>query len=164
MKEGGADAEAFASAEVPGVAGGCFVVDKHWASYGTERCGVVVEWSIEGFPRGGGGSEGGLAKEIEGEFCLGEQRVPEVIWERSIDASEYAEEVCLERLYGAFGSIGSVDVRGDKLVCCVPVLCDGLAVVLAGLVVEDLVVYCVPLVLEACHDAAMGGDAVPVVS
>ena len=47
--------------------------------------GVVVECSVEVFPDGHVGSEGGLAEEVESEFDLWEKLVPEVSGEGGVD-------------------------------------------------------------------------------
>lgn len=50
------------------------------------------------------------------------------------------------------------------MVCCLPVVGDGSAVLLAGFVVKDLVLDGVTFLFEAGHDAAMGGDSVAVMA
>ena len=46
------------------------------AAYGAKGGGVKVEGSIEVFPSGKEGSDGGLAEKVEGEFGLREEFVP----------------------------------------------------------------------------------------
>ena len=46
------------------------------AAYGDEGGGVEVDGSIEGFPSGEEGSDGGLTEKVEGEFGLWEYFFP----------------------------------------------------------------------------------------
>ena len=76
-----------------------------------------------------------MAEQVEGEFCLGEKFVPEVVGEAVVDACQDDEEVCLEGLDGTICCIGMVDIRRHELEGGVPVLGNGVAVGLAGFVV-----------------------------
>ena len=53
---------------------------------GPSRPGIVVEGSMEVFPGGKGWGKGGLAEEVEGEFCLGKEFVPQVVGEAGVNA------------------------------------------------------------------------------
>ena len=77
-------------------------------------------------------------EEVECELGLGQEFVPQELWEGGIDAGQYGEEVGLERLDGAFGSVAAVDIGGDKEVLAAPILLDDASVFGAGFVVEDL--------------------------
>ena len=65
------DVEAFASAEAPRFSCEGFVVDYEWTPHGTDGCGIKVEGPIVVLPGRHGRGNVGLAKEIQGEFCLG---------------------------------------------------------------------------------------------
>jgi len=84
--ESGSDVETRASAESPGGSHGGFVVDDDWTSHGAQRGGIIVEGSMEVFPGGKGRGKGGLAEEVEGEFCLGEEFIPQVVGEAVVNA------------------------------------------------------------------------------
>ena len=71
MVECWTDVEAFAAAEVPRFSRGWLVVDYDWAPHGTDGCGIEVEVPIVVLPGRHGLGNVGLAKDIEGEFCLG---------------------------------------------------------------------------------------------
>ncbi len=85
--ESGSDIETRASAESPGESHGGFVVDDDWTSHGAQRSGVIVEGSMEVFPDGKGRGKGGLAEEVESEFCLGKEFIPQVVGEAVVNAS-----------------------------------------------------------------------------
>ena len=84
--ESGSNVETRASVESPGELHGGFVVDDDWTSHGAQRGGIVVEGSMEVFPGRKGRGEGGLAEEVEGEFCLGKEFVPQVVGEVGVNA------------------------------------------------------------------------------
>ena len=65
---------------------------------------------------------------------------------------------------GTFGYVALMDVGGYQLVCTRPDVGDVSAVLIAGFVVEDLVVDDVAASLEASHDASVGRYAVEVFS
>ena len=65
------DVEAFAAAEVPIFSRGRLVVDYDWTPHGTDGCGIKVEGPIVVLPGRHGRGNVGLAKEIQGELCLG---------------------------------------------------------------------------------------------
>ena len=65
---------------------------------------------------------------------------------------------------GTFGYVAPMDVGGYQLVCIRPDVGDVSAVLLAGFVVEDLVVDDVTASLEAGHDVSVGRYAVAVFS
>ena len=65
------DVEYFAAAEVPRFFSGGLVVDDDWKPHETNVCGIEVEGPIVVFPGRHGRDNVGLAKEIQGELCLG---------------------------------------------------------------------------------------------
>ena len=71
MVEFWTNVEAFASAEVPIFPSGWLVVDHDWKPHGTNGCGIEVEGPIVVLPGRHGRGNVGLAKEIQGEICLG---------------------------------------------------------------------------------------------
>ena len=60
---------------------------------------------------------------------------------------------------GTFGDVAAVDIGGNELVCGLPDVSDVATVLLAGFVVEDLVVNDVAALPEAGHDAGVFGPA-----
>ena len=58
---------------------------------------------------------------------------------------------------GTFSDVVAVDIRGHKMVFGLPDVSDVTTVLLAGFVVEDLVVKDVAALLEAGHDAVYTG-------
>ena len=84
--ESGPNIETRAAMEIPGELHGGFVVDDDWTPHGAQRGGIVVEGSMEVFPGRRGWGEGGLAEEVEGEFCLGKEFVPQVVGEAGVNA------------------------------------------------------------------------------
>ena len=93
-----------------------------------------------------------------------EELVPQVFGEGGRYAGEYAEEVGFEGADGTFGDVAAVDIGGHELVCGLPDVSDVATVLLAGFVVEDLVVNDVAARLEAGHDAGVGRDTVAVLA
>ena len=65
---------------------------------------------------------------------------------------------------GTFSYVAPMDVGGNQLVCSRPDVGDVEAVLLAGFVVEDLMIDDVAASLEAGHDAGVGRYAVAVFS
>ena len=63
--------EAFAAVEVPIFSSGGLVVDDDLTPHGTDGCGIEVEGPIVVLPGRHGQGNIGLAKEIQGELCLG---------------------------------------------------------------------------------------------
>ena len=109
--ESRSNVKAIAAAEGPGLACAGFVVDEDWAANGANGSGVEVEGVVVIFPGGHIGGEGGLTKEVEGEFRLREQLVPKEVGEGAGEAGEDAEEVGFEGSNGTFGGVAAMDVR-----------------------------------------------------
>ena len=63
--------KAFAAAEVPRFSCGRLVVYDEWTSHGNNGCGIEDEGTIVVFPGRHGLVNVGLAKEIQGNLCLG---------------------------------------------------------------------------------------------
>ena len=65
---------------------------------------------------------------------------------------------------GTFDDVAAVDIRGHELVCGLPDVSDVATILLAGFVVEELLVNGVATLLEAGHDAGVCGDTVAIVA
>ena len=70
----------------------------------------------------------------------------------------------LEGADGTFRDVAAVDSGGHELVCGLPNVSDVATVLLAGFVVEDLVVNNVAARLEAGHDASVCSDTVAILA
>ena len=100
---------------------------------------------------------------IKDDLDLWEKLIPQVDGERGYDAGEDAEEVGLEGTDAAIGGIAVMEIRGHELESGSPLFCDGAAVFLAVLVVDDLVFNGVAKFLENGHDAVVRRNAVLVI-
>ena len=72
--------------------------------------------------------------------------------------------MCLEGLDGTFRCIAAMNIWGHKLESCFPCLCHDSARFLACFVVKHLYVHRVSPFTEAYHDAAVGHNAVAVMT
>jgi hypothetical protein len=81
MLQGDANVESIRAAEVPGASSGWLIVGDDRAAKWEERGGIVVEGAIEVFPGGHDWCDGGLAEEVECQFCLWKEQVPKVMGE-----------------------------------------------------------------------------------
>jgi hypothetical protein len=63
----------------------------------TKWCLVEVKGTLEKFPCTNPWIEHGLAEKIEGEFSLWQKKVPKVWGKCGVDASQYCQEIVLER-------------------------------------------------------------------
>ncbi len=79
--QGDANVESVRAGEVPGAASGWLIVGHDRAAKWEERGGIVVEGAIEVFPGGQAWCDGGLAEEVECQFCLWKEQVPKVMGE-----------------------------------------------------------------------------------
>jgi hypothetical protein len=78
MLQGDTNAESIRATEVPGAASGWLIVGNDRAAKWEERGGIVAEGAIEVFPGGHAWCDGGLAEEVECQFCLWKEQVPKV--------------------------------------------------------------------------------------
>ena len=67
-------------------------------------------------------------------------------------------------IYGTFSNIEEMDIWRDKLEISVPLINDGVAILGASLVAEDLDINYVALGFEAQHDAIVGRNVMPVIA
>ncbi len=81
MLQEDANVESIRATEVPGAASGWLIVGDDRAAEWEERGGIVVEGIIEVFPGGHAWCDGGLAEEVECQFCLWKEQVPKVAGE-----------------------------------------------------------------------------------
>ncbi len=81
MFQGDANVESVRAAEVPGAASGWLIVGDDSAAKWEERGGIVVKGAIEVFPGRHAWCDGGLAEEVECQFCLQKEQVPKVTGE-----------------------------------------------------------------------------------
>lgn len=125
-------------------------------------CCVEVKRAMEEFPCGDSWIKRRLAEEIECEFCLREEKVPEIGWKRFVYTSKDCKEVVLEGSDGPLCSITAVHFWGHQLKLGMPFERDGLFVGSTRLVVEDLKVHGEAAGEEPCHDGVVGGNAVGV--
>ncbi len=73
--------ESVKATEVPGAASGWLIVVDDRAAKWEERGGIVVKAAIEVFPGGHAWYDGGLAEEVECQFCLWKEQIPKVMGE-----------------------------------------------------------------------------------
>ena len=105
-----------------------------------------------------------MEKEVQGEFGLREELVPEEVWKGFGDASKDGKEVCFEGADVSFRNVAAVDIRRGELEGAVPVFKNGAAVFGIGFVIEDLEVNAVAFGLEASHDVIVGSKKVAIVA
>ena len=108
--------------------------------------------------------KGVLSEEVQGEFCLQEELFPQEFGEGIRDAGKDGKEVGFESVYGAFGYVGAMDIRQDKLESAVPIFNDGVTIIGTSLVVGDLEINSVAFGLEARNYAVVGRNAMAVVA
>lgn len=137
-------------------------MDEDTTTHRGKGCCVEVKRAMEELPCGDPRIERRLAEEIEREFCLREEKVPEIGGKRFVHTSEDCKEVVLEGSDGPLRSIAAVHFWGHQLKLGMPIEHDGLFVGTTGLIVEDLEVYGEAAGEEPCHDGVVGGDAMGV--
>ena len=113
--ECGADVEALAAAEVPRPTCSWIVMDYDRAAHGSHGGGVEVKRAVVVFPGRDGRCNVGLAKEVQGEFCLGQQAVPQEVGKGIRNSRQNGEELCFERADGTFRDVAAVKIWRDKL-------------------------------------------------
>ena len=90
-----------------------------------------------------------------------QELVPEIVGERFTDNSHDGKKVRFGGTDGLLGGIAPVHIRGHRLVICFPLLPDGAAILLAGLILQDLEVNFVAALFDAhvyvvvCQDAML---------
>ena len=84
---------------------------ENWANGGD----VKVEGDVEVFPDRHVRGKGGLAEEVQGEFGLQEELVPEEVGEGIGDAGKDGKEVSFKSVDGAFRYVAEMYTRQDKL-------------------------------------------------
>ncbi len=57
----------------------------------------------------------GATKEIQGQFSLREEVIPQVNWKLFVGAAEASNEMVFEHVNGTFRSIATVDMGWDQL-------------------------------------------------
>ncbi len=81
MLQGDANVESIRAVEVPGAASGWLIVGDDRAAKWDKRGGIAVKGAIEVFPGGHAWCDGGLAEEVECQFCLWKEQIPKVMGE-----------------------------------------------------------------------------------
>jgi hypothetical protein len=81
MLQGDANVESIRAVEVPGAASGWLIVGDDRAAKWDKRGGIAVKGAIEVFPGGNAWCDGGLAEEVECQFCLWKKQIPKVMGE-----------------------------------------------------------------------------------
>ena len=122
-----ADFESLAAAEVPRLTCSWRVMDYDRASHGAHGShggGVEVKQAVVVFPGRDGRCNVGLAKEVHGELCLGQQAVPQEVGKGIRDSLQNGVEVCFERADGTFRNVAAVNIWWDKLNLGSPFLFD----------------------------------------
>ena len=122
--ECGADAESLAAAEVPRSTCSWLVMDYDRAAHGAHGGGIEVKMSVVVFPGRNGRGDVGLAKEVQGEFCLGQQAVPQEVGKGITYSHQNGEEVCFECADGTFSDVAAVNIWWDKMNVGSPFLFD----------------------------------------
>ena len=139
-------------------------MDDDRAADWTNWDGVKVEGAVEVFPGRHVRGKGGLGEEVQGEFGLREELVQEEVGERIRDAGKDGKEVSFKSAGDTFGYIAAMDIWRDKLESAVPLVKDGVTILRASLIVEDLDIKAADLGFEAIHNAVVGSNAMPVVA
>ena len=90
-------------------------MDDERAANWSDGGGIKVEGAVEVFPGIYIRGKGGLVEEVQGEFGLREELVPEEVGELIGDAGEVRKEVRFKSVDGVFGYVVAMDIRQDKL-------------------------------------------------
>ena len=77
--------------------------------------GIKVEGAIGVFPRIHVQGKGGLAEEVQGEFRLREELVPQAVGEEIGDARKDGREVGFESANDVFIYVAAMEIWRDKL-------------------------------------------------
>ena len=89
--------------------------------------------------------------------------VPEEVGEGIGDAVEDGKEVSFKSVDGAFGYIAAMDIWRENLEGAVPLINDGVTILGASLIVENLDINAVALEFEARHDVVVGINVMPAI-
>ena len=157
--KGRANIETWFCTEIPRLPSSQLCMDEDATTNWTKWCLVEVKRAMEEFPCGDSWIKRRLAEEIEREFRLREEKVPEIGGKRFVHTSEDCKEVVLEGSDGPLRSIAAVHFWGHQLKLGMPFERDGLFVGSTGLIVEDLEVHCEATFGEAVHDGVAGNKA-----
>ena len=103
-------------------------------------------------------------EEVDSEFGLRQEFVPEEHWETRVNTSKDSKKMCFKGVDGLLHHILAVGLWGNKLVSGVPVFFNDMAEFLACFVVQDVAVNGETSFLEAGVDAVVGCDAVFVMT
>ena len=139
-------------------------MDNEWADDWTGGGSVNVEGDAEVFPCRHVRGKGGLAEEVQGDFRLQEELVPEEVGEVIGDANKDGKEVRFKGVDGTFSDITAMNIWRDKLEIAVPLINNGAAILSARFIVKDLEINAVALGFEARRDAVVGSNVMPVVA
>ena len=93
--------------------------------------------------------KGGLEEEVQGEFCLREELVPEEVGEGIGDAGEDGKELSFKSADGTFSDIAAMEIWWEKLEIAIPLINDGAAILSASFIVNDLEINVVALGFKA---------------
>jgi hypothetical protein len=107
----------------------------------TKWCLVEVKGPLEKLPHTNPWIEHGMMEKIEGEFSLWQKKVPKVRGTCGVDASQYCQEMVLERANSTFSPVLAMHIRWYQLEFCVPLEGGCFSVCRAGLVVKNLEVH-----------------------
>ena len=99
-------------------------MDYDRAAHGSHGGGVEVKRAVVVFPGRNARGNVGLEKEVQGEFCLGQQAVPQEVGKGIRDSCQNGDEVCLERADGTFSNVAAVNIWWYKLKLGSPFLFD----------------------------------------
>ena len=123
--------------------------------------GVKVEGAVGVFPGIHVWGKGGLAEEVQGEFGLREELVPEKVGEVIGVAGEHRKEVSFKSVDGAFSYVAAMYIRRYKLESAVSLVNDGAKILGAGLIIEYSEIDAVAFGFEGIHDAVVGSHLMP---
>ncbi len=161
--QGGSNVESLLCSKVPRPPCDSFGMDEDPTTNWPKRRLIEVKRTLEVLPSADSLVECGLAKEIEGKFCLWEKQVPEIRGKRSVHPCQDRLEVAREHADGALRLIPAVHVWGRKLELGLPLDSDGFLVPGASLIVENLEVIGKSTCRQSRHDGIVGCNPVPVI-
>jgi hypothetical protein len=139
-----------------------FFVCNYFASWRSKKCFVVIHKTMEVRSGRELWMQSRGSQEIQRDFRLWQESVPQVQWEGGVNRGEPGHKVLLESPDGAFGGVAAMAVRWHQLVSDI---IDGEEILLSGgsLVVESLELWLETLDCELlmkaviCFDPFRGG-------